>query len=91
MLDPAPSTSLTRRMKSPRIVLFSIMTLAMAAPVMASQPGMEAALRDLRDAKAQLERVMHNKGRYRMEAIETIDRAIAQVEKGIQVGKEHGY
>jgi hypothetical protein len=78
---------------SPRIglVVFSIVTLAMVAPAMANQPEMEAALRDLRAAKGHLEKAMHNKGGYRVEAMETINRAIVEVEKGIQVGKEHGY
>ncbi len=63
------------------------MTAAMIAPVMANQPEMEAGLRDLRSAKAHLERAMHNKGGERVEAIEHIDRAIRSVEIGIRNGR----
>ena len=54
-------------------------------PVRANQPEMEAALASLRSAKHHLERAMHDKGGYRVKAMEQIDGAIRSVERGMEV------
>ena len=55
--------------------------------VWADQPNMRAALAHLREAKGALERAEHNKGGHRARAIETINRAIVEVEAGIAAGR----
>jgi hypothetical protein len=50
----------------------------------AGQPQMQSAL--ARDA---LERATSNKGGHRQNALDLVNRAIAQVEKGIEYAKEH--
>jgi hypothetical protein len=53
-------------------------------PTHADQPKMHAALRSLQEARAQLAAAAHDKGGWRVDAIESIDRAIAQVQRGIE-------
>ncbi len=48
------------------------------------QPHMRAALEHLREAKIQLEKASPNKGGHREKAIELVNKAIEQVEKGMQ-------
>jgi hypothetical protein len=50
------------------------------------QPNMEAALGHLEQAKAALERAEHNKGGFRVKAMELTNQAIAAVREGIAVG-----
>lgn len=65
------------------LVLMSVFaTRAHAVP----QPNMEAALGHLEQAKASLERAEHNKGGFRVKAIEATSAAIAAVREGIQLG-----
>jgi uncharacterized membrane-anchored protein YhcB (DUF1043 family) len=51
------------------------------------QPHMVAAMEHLRAAKAELEKAEHNKGGHRAKAIEIINRAMEQVQKGIEAGE----
>ncbi len=53
------------------------------------QPHMRIALQHLREARIQLEKAAPNKGGHRAKAIELVDRAIDQVEKGIQYADRH--
>ena len=48
---------------------------------------MERALEHLRAARAELQAAEHNKGGWRLRAIENTDRAIAETERGIAVGR----
>jgi hypothetical protein len=57
-------------------------TRAQAVP----QPNMEAALGHLEQAKTALERAEHNKGGFRVKALEATNAAIAAVREGIAVG-----
>jgi hypothetical protein len=57
-------------------------TRAQAVP----QPNMETALGHLEQAKASLERAEHNKGGFRVKALEMTNKAIAAVREGIAVG-----
>lgn len=67
------------------LVLLTLVTVAGVMPVRANQPEMEAALASLRAAKGHLERAMHDKGGYRVKAMEQINGAIRSVERGMQV------
>ena len=53
----------------------------------ADQPHMRRALEHLRTAKAELEAAEHNKGGWRIRAIENTNRAIAETEKGMAAGR----
>jgi len=55
----------------------------------ADQPRMEAALEALKDAKRKLENAGEDKGGFRQRAINSVERAIEQVEKGIAWDKNH--
>jgi hypothetical protein len=49
----------------------------------ADEPHMRRALEHLRAARAELQAAEHNKGGWRVRAIENTDRAIADTERGI--------
>ena len=49
-----------------------------------AQPNMDAALAHLRDARASLEKAEHNKGGWRVKAIESTEVAIKETQRGIQ-------
>ncbi len=51
------------------------------------QPHMIAALDALKRAKAELQQGEHDKGGHRVKALEFVDRAIMQTEKGIEAGE----
>jgi len=51
--------------------------------VQADQPHMRAALEHLRAARAELQSAEHNKGGWRVRALEHVNRAIADTERGI--------
>jgi len=53
------------------------------------QPHMHAALKQLQQAKHQLERASHDKGGHRTRAIQLIDQAIAEVKAGIHYDNAH--
>jgi hypothetical protein len=58
-------------------------------PVAGNQPNMEAALAQLREARASLERAEHNKGGWRAKAIEATDTAIRETQRGIAFADTH--
>jgi hypothetical protein len=51
------------------------------------QPHMIAALQALKTARAELEVAEHNKGGHRVKALEIVNRAIKQTERGIEAGE----
>ena len=53
----------------------------------ADQPHMRRALEHLRAARAELSVAEHNKGGWRIRAIENTDRAIHETENGMAVGR----
>ena len=69
------------------LVLVALIAAMGMQSARADQPNMRAALAHLREAKAALQRAEHNKGGHRGRAIEIINRAIAEVEAGIVVGR----
>ena len=52
-----------------------------------SQPRMEAASKHLHAARDFLEKGEHNKGGHRVKAIELTDKAIAEVDEGVEAGE----
>lgn len=60
-------------------------TLAFADP----QPNMKEALEHLNAAKASLQKATADKGGHRVKAIELVDKAIEQVQKGIEFDNKH--
>lgn len=69
------------------MVLMVAMFLAGRASAM-PQPKMQEALGHLEQAKASLEHAEHNKGGFRVRAIELIDQAIAATREGIAAGNK---
>ena len=55
----------------------------------ADQPHMQAALNSLQEARAHLTNATHDKGGHRKDAIDAIDRAIAQVQRGIDFDRRN--
>ena len=55
--------------------------------VRAGQPEMREALHHLREGRAHLERAEHNKGGWRIRAIENVDRAIRETENGMAAAR----
>lgn len=70
------------------LIRVSLLTLVLvvgfiAGQLSAAQPQMQSALRHLRSARADLNRSTNDKGGHRAKAIELVDEAIVQVERGI--------
>lgn len=57
--------------------------------IAANQPRMEAALRALQEARQHLAAATHDKGGHRSEALQAVDRAIAQTQKGIEFDRRN--
>lgn len=76
-------------MKSLRIgVVIAVAIAAMGLNfARADQPHMRAALEHLRAARAELKMAEHNKGGWRVAAIANVDKAIADVERGMAVAR----
>jgi hypothetical protein len=68
-------------------VLGLIVSVGFIASANAGQPNMEAALSDLRAARASLEKAEANKGGHRTNAIGLIDQAIAEVKSGMAAAR----
>lgn len=66
------------------LVAISAFSIATAR---ADQPHMRRALENLRAAKAELESAEHNKGGWRLRAIENTNRAIVETERGMAAGR----
>ena len=78
------------------IALFAVIGLVLsigiqvsAAGVCHEQPNMAAALGALRSARAALDRAEHNKGGWRVAAIERTNAAIAETERGCAFADTH--
>lgn len=71
------------------VFVLSILTLPVQAGGAANQPYMEAAKKDLNNAKNALKRATADKGGHRERAIELINNAITQVDKGIDYDKQN--
>ena len=69
-------------------LLLGAATVAAAVP---DQPFMQAARADLQTAKRELQRATANKGGHRANAISLVNRAIAQVNVGINYDRRHNH
>lgn len=67
------------------VMLCLVAPLAFADP----QPKMKEALEHLKNAKAALQAATADKGGHRVKAIEQVNQAIEQVEKGIAFDNKH--
>jgi type II secretory pathway pseudopilin PulG len=78
-------------MKTIRISFVVIATAMMFSltSARAEQPKMEAALRALRAARAELQAASHDKGGHRVKALEHVNQAIAEVERGMEFDRRH--
>jgi hypothetical protein len=75
-----------KMIKTTLLILVSISTLGLSS-AFARQPHMERALEHLRAARAELQSAEHNKGGWRLRAIENVDRAIRETENGMAVAR----
>jgi hypothetical protein len=72
------------------LVLVTVLALGfIAGQLSAAQPQMQAALRHLRSAKADLNRATADKGGHRARAIDLVNEAIVEVERGINYDRRH--
>ena len=69
-------------------VMLLVLTFFAGRASAVPQPNMEAALGHLEQAKTALERAEHNKGGFRVQALEHCNQAIASVRKGIEAGNK---
>ena len=60
-----------------------------ATTIKPDQPYMQEALRDLENAKKELQQAARNKGGHRMTAMNLINRAIGEINKGIRFDRRH--
>ncbi len=69
-------------------VMLAVLTFFAGRASAVPQPNMEAALGHLEQAKASLERAEHNKGGFRVKALEHVNQAIGAVREGIAAGNK---
>ncbi|HEX8951848.1 MAG TPA: hypothetical protein VF997_02015 [Polyangia bacterium] len=69
-------------------VVLLVLTFFVGRASAVPQPNMEAALGHLEQAKSALEKAEHNKGGFRVKAIEHVNQAIAAVREGILLGNK---
>jgi len=76
------------------VVRVALLTLVLAVGFIAghlsaAQPQMQSALKHLRAARADLNRATADKGGHRERAIELVNQAIDQVERGVSYDRRH--
>ena len=72
------------------LVLLTVLALGfIGGQLSAAQPHMQAALKHLRAAKSDLNKASADKGGHRNRAIDLIDSAIAEVERGMRYDRRH--
>jgi len=79
-------------MRSKRSILcvFALLAVAAAAQAFApDQPRMQAALDKLQSARSNLEAATDDKGGHRVKALEHVNKAIDEVQKGIEYDRTH--
>ncbi len=77
----------SRRSMIATAAILPFAAMAGLTPAEAAQPNMEAALRSLGEARASLEKATADKGGHRVKAIELVNQAIAEVNRGIEAGE----
>jgi hypothetical protein len=73
------------------VLLVVFCLIAVAAAVPPDQPLMEAARADLQKAKTELNLAMRDKAGHRAKAVDLVNRAIGQVNAGIQYARRHNH
>ena len=68
------------------VALMFMTIFAVRAYAAANQPNMRSALEHLESAKYYLEKAEHNKGGFRVKAIELCNQAIAAAREGVAIG-----
>ena len=71
-----------KTLKTTVVILLSISVFGLSSSF-ATQPHMDRALENLRAARAELQAAEHNKGGWRVRALENVERAIRETERGI--------
>jgi hypothetical protein len=75
-------------MKTIKLTIITLMAVcAFNLTARADQPHMRRALENLRAARAELQSAEHNKGGWRIRALENTNRAIAETERGMAVAR----
>lgn len=75
-------------MKATKLTIVALMAIfVFNLTARADQPHMRRALEHLRAARAELQSAEHNKGGWRIRAIENTNRAIAETERGMAVAR----
>jgi hypothetical protein len=69
-------------------VVLLVLTFCAGRASAVPQPNMEAALGHLEQAKTALERAEHNKGGFRVKALEHVNQAITAVHEAIALGNK---
>jgi hypothetical protein len=70
------------------LFILAALPIFVACAPRGGQPNMESALDSLQSAKVSLERAAHNKGGYRVRALEHVNEAIREVQEGMRVGAQ---
>ena len=71
------------------LVMVAVFAAMNATSMKADQPRMQRALELLRQARAEIQAASRTKGGHRTTAVEHINRAIEEVEKGISYDRNH--
>ena len=71
------------------LVVMTVLAAMNATSMKADQPHMQRALELLRQARAEIQTASRTKGGYRTTAVEHINRAIDQVEKGMLYDRQN--
>lgn len=71
------------------LVVLLIALAFVAGQLSAAQPAMQAALKNLRQARADLNRATTDKGGHREAALRLVDQAIGEVERGMSYDRHH--
>ena len=89
--DLPSANCLDERMKTLKtaLTLVTVFAAMNATSTKADQPRMQRALEFLRQARAEIQAASPTKGGHRITAVEHINRAIEQVEKGIAYDRSH--
>jgi len=69
-------------------VMLLVLTFFVGRASAVPQPNMEAALGHLEQAKAALEKAEHNKGGFRVKALDHVNQAIAATRDAIAIGNK---
>jgi hypothetical protein len=70
-------------------VVLALAALPAVAGPCHDQPNMAAALEALRNARAALDRAEHNKGGWRVAAVEATEKAIKETQRGCEAADKH--